>query len=117
MTQKDQLQQLGHQTLVPRTVYVRTIRTEDTLAHTTVPKTNYLLSREPADILAAALYYQWETQFVASGSTFLAQPEIHCESNFDSSRAKTPRRHSSKLTTVLYANYNISSLLSHLKKI
>ena len=62
--------------LVPITVYIKTIRTEDTLGHTTVPKSNYLLFHEPAEILAAALYYQCKTQFVASGSTFLVQPEI-----------------------------------------
>ena len=87
MTQKDHIQQLGHQTLVPKTVYVKTMGTEDILGHTTVPKTNYLRSPEPTDFLAAALYYKCKTQFVASGSTFSAQPEIQCESNIDSSRA------------------------------
>ena len=37
---------------------------------------NYLLFREPTDFLAAVLYYQYETQFVASESTSLEQPEI-----------------------------------------
>ena len=78
MTQKGHLQQFGHQMLVPMTTYIKTIKTEDNLGHATVPKTNYLPFHEPTDILAAALFYQCKTQFVASGSTFLAQPEIQC---------------------------------------
>ena len=66
-TQTDHLRQFVSQTLVPITVCVTTIQIEDTLGHTTVSKTNYLLFHEPTDILDAALYYQYRTQIVASG--------------------------------------------------
>ena len=77
--------------LVPIMAYKRTIKTEVTLGHTTVPKTNYLLFHEPTDFLAAALYYQRLTQFVASGSTLLAQPEIQCVNPI--STIRKPKHH------------------------
>ena len=98
--------------LVPITVYKKTIKTEDTLGHTTVPKTNYLLFHEPTDILASALYYQRKKQFVASVSTFLAQPEIRCVN--PTSTLPKPKNHdnivqnqpqSSILVTTFHHNY------------
>ena len=98
--------------LFPITVYIKTEKTEDTLGHTTVPKTNYLRFHEPTEILAAALYYQRKTQFVASGSTFLVQPEIQCVN--PTSTLPKPKHHdniiqnqpqSAMLITTFHHNY------------
>ena len=56
MTQTDYLRQLVNQMLVPTTKKVKTLKTENTLRHTTVFETIYLLSREPTDIPAAVQY-------------------------------------------------------------